>query len=71
MNHVIGGSAKVEIWNSAQKQSEFFDCEVIGTSTATDRDYRVHVRLPDGREIHHCAPECVIQKSDLKQISLF
>lgn len=34
-------------------------CEVIAVVSAEDRDYRINVRLDNGREIGPCAPECI------------
>lgn len=34
--------------------------EVLALVSADDREYRVNVRLDDGREIGACCPTCVI-----------
>lgn len=59
--HKIGEKAKVEIWNSKKKISEFHNCEITDIVNATDRDYRVNVKLSNGKEYYECAPECVVQ----------
>jgi len=61
MEHITGQQAKVEIWNSVKKQSDFFDCEILSTTAATDREYRVNIKiLHNNVELRECAPECVI-----------
>lgn len=62
MTHIIGALAKVEVWNPVLMRSEYFDCRISEIVGSTDREYRVNVVLLDsGKEIHQCAPECVIK----------
>lgn len=57
---MIGRKAKVEIWDSKKKKSEWHDCKIIKIVNAIDRDYRVDVELVGGIRYYNCAPECVV-----------
>lgn len=54
-----GTKIKLEVWNYKLKESEWHEGEITAKVSATDRDYRYHVKLNDGREFNECAPECI------------
>lgn len=49
----------VECYNPTTKQCEWLKGTFICKVAASDRCFRVNVRLDDGRELNEVAPECV------------
>ena len=57
--HPINCPVFVDMYNYKTKEVDKIEGIILGTVSALDRDYRVNVRLNDGREISQAAPECV------------
>jgi len=49
----------VLVWDAQKKASQWLPGTFIKQVSATDREYRYHVVLDDGREYPEAAPECV------------
>jgi hypothetical protein len=64
-HHHEGAKCLVEVYNYKTRKSDFLSAEIISFVSALDRPYRINVKTSDGRTFTQCAPECVIQQSNL------
>lgn len=61
LHHIPGSRALCVIQSpGSANETAAHACEVVELVSADDRDYRINVRLDDGRVLGPCAPECVI-----------
>jgi hypothetical protein len=59
MKYKKNQAVDVLVWDNKQKASQWLPGRFIERVNATDREYRYHVVMDDGREFTEAAPECV------------
>lgn len=59
MKYTKNQAVDVLVWDNSKKVSQWLPGTFIQQVNATDREYRYHVVLDDGREYPEAAPECI------------